>query len=419
VPPVQTLPVHVQPPPPPPPPLSSFEPDGASAAFLDGHLRRLRALPAHGNRVLHLHQLFVALLLSFYNPAVRSLRLIEDQGDFNGRLDLAGIDRLARSTTADALAAFDPAHLKPIIDDLRRRVGHVRRVGVDDTLAGITRRIIAGDGTYLNTLADVAWALRQTRRDGRRHGQVRLNVQLDVATWTPEVVSVSGDDGCSEPRAFAPDLLEGVLYVVDRNFVDFAFLRPLLDRRNDVVLRTRGNAPATLTRRVLPVTPADAGAGVVSDQIVTLTGRDAPAGEFRLVVIHTLDRKGGTEIIRLLTSLTDADAVSARVIGEVYRRRWQIELFFKWLKTWAGLDHLLSTSRNGITFQFYVAVIAVLLMYVQLGRRVSRYALVQLQLLAHGQVTLGQVMRTLARRERERALARRRAAERRAMKKLA
>jgi hypothetical protein len=413
VPPVQTLPVHVHS----TPPLSSFEPDGASVAFLDGHLRRLRALPAHGNRVLHLHQLFVALLLSFYNPAVRSLRLIEDQGDFDGRLDLAGIDRLARSTTGDALATFDPAHLKPVIDDLRQRVGHVRRV--DDTLAGITQRIIAGDGTYLNTLADVAWALHQTRRDGRRQGQVRLNVQLDVATWTPEVVSVSGDDGCSEPRAFAPDLLSGVLYVVDRNFVDFAFLRPLLDRRNDVVLRVRANAPSTRVVRDLPVTPADAEAGVVSDQIVTLTGRDAPAGEFRLVVIHTLDRKGETEVIRLLTSLTDADTVSARVIGEIYRRRWQIELFFKWLKTWAGLDHLLSTSRNGITFQFYVAVIAVLLMYVQLGRRVSRYALVQLQLLAHGQVTLPQVMRTLARRERERTLARQRAAKRRAAKKLA
>jgi hypothetical protein len=414
VPPVQTLPVHVRS----TRPLSSFEPDGASVAFLDGHLRRLRALPAHGNRVLHLHQLFVALLLSFYDPAVRSLRLIEDQGDFDGRLDLQGIDRLARSTTSDALATFDPAHLRPIIHDLRRRVGQIRKA--DDTLAGVTQRIIAADGTYLNTLADVTWALHQTRRDGRRHGQVRANVQVDVHDWTPQVVSISGDDGCSEPQAFAADLLRDVLYVVDRNFLDFSFLRRVLDNDNNVVLRVRGNAPATAVVRELPVTPQDAEAGVVSDQIVTLGGRGAPAGrEFRLTVIHATNRGGKLEVIRLLSSLTDHRAISARIVGEIYRLRWQIELFFKWLKTWAGLDHLLSTSRRGIAFQFYVAVIAVLLMYVQLGRRVSRYALVQMQLLAHGQTTLAKVTAVLARRERERTSARARAAARRAVKKLA
>ena len=412
---MQRLPVHVRPPPPPPPAtLSSFDPDGPSVAFLEEHLRRLRALPAHGNRVLHLHHLFVGLLLSFYNPAVRSLRLIEDNGDFDGRLDL---DRLARSTTADALATFDPAHLKPVIEDLRRHVGQVRRV--DDTLAGITQRIIAADGTYLNTLADVAWALHQTRRDGRRHGQVRANVQMDVHRWTPEVISISGDDGCSEPRAFAADLLRDVLYVVDRNFLDFTFLGQVRDRQSNVVLRVRGNAPSVTVLRELALTAADAEAGVVSDQIVTLSGRGAPAGRWRLTVIHATNRSGKLEVIRLLSSLTDHATISARIIGEIYRLRWQIELFFKWLKTWAGLDHLLSTSRRGITFQFYVAVIAVLLMYAQLGRRVSRYALVQMQLLAHGQTTLARVMAVLARRDRERQLARQRAAARRAAKKLA
>jgi hypothetical protein len=68
--------------------------------------------------------------------------------------------RLARSTTSDALAALDPACLKPVIDDLRQRVPHLGNADAD--LAEITRRIIAADGTYLNTLADVAWALHQT-----------------------------------------------------------------------------------------------------------------------------------------------------------------------------------------------------------------------------------------------------------------
>jgi hypothetical protein len=383
--------------------------------LLEEHLERLRALPAHGNRVLHVDQLFLGLLLAFFDPLARALRTIEDHGDFGGRLDLP---RLARSTTSDALAVFDPSCLKPIIDDLRERVPpHLSHADAD--LSGITQRIIAADGTYLNTLADVAWALHQTRRNGRKHGQVRANVQMDVASWTPQVVTISGDDGQSEPAAFVPDLLSGVLYVFDRNFLDFVFLNELLAKGNDFVLRIRDNAPAAAVLQRLPLTAADIEAGVIADEIVELTGRGAPAGRFRRVTILTTNRKGQSETIRLLSSLTDPNAVAARVIGAIYRQRWQIELFFKWLKTWARMDHLLSTSRNGITFQFYVAVIGVLMMYVQSGRRVSIYALAALSRLAHGQCTLDEAMAVIARRERERDLNRARQARRRARKKLA
>ena len=381
--------------------------------FLQEHLDRLAALPAHGNRKLRVDQLFLGLLMAFFEPMARSLRTIEDQGNFDGRLDLG---RLARSTTADALEALDPSCLKPIIDELRDRVPDLGNTDAD--LAGITRRIIAADGTYLNTLADIAWALRQTRRNGRGHGQVRANVQMDVASWTPQVISVSGDDGESEPGAFARDLLEGVLYVFDRNFLDFCFLGQLLARDNDFVLRVRANAPAVRVLERLPLCADDAGAGVVADEIVELTGRGAPAGRFRRVTIVTVNREGKAETIRLLSNLIDP-AIAAHVIGAIYRQRWQIELFFKWLKTFARMDHLLSTSRNGITFQLYVAVIAVLMMYVQTGRRVSIYALAALSRLARGQCTLEEAMAVIARRERERELNRARQARNRARKKLA
>jgi hypothetical protein len=381
--------------------------------FLQGHLDRLHALPAHGNRKLFVDQLLLGLLLAFFEPMARSLRTIEDQANFQGRLDLP---RLARSTTSDALAAFDPACLKPIIDDLRERVPHLAHADAD--LAGITRRIIAADGTYLNTLVDVAWALHQTRRDGSGHAQVRANVQMDVATWTPQVVTISGDDDESEPAAFARDLLEGVLYVCDRNFLDFSFLEQVLAKGNDFVLRVRANAPAVTALESLPLGPEDLEAGVIADEIVQLSGRGAPSGRFRRVTISTINRKGETEIIRLLSNLIDPK-IAARVIGAIYRQRWQIELFFKWLKSFARMDHLLSTSRNGITFQLYVAVIGVLMMYVQSGRRISIYALAALSRLARGQCMLDEAMAIIARRERERELNRLRQARLRARKKSA
>jgi hypothetical protein len=381
--------------------------------LLDQHLRRLREIRAHGNTRLHADQLVLGLLLAFFEPMARSLRLIESRGDFGGRLELA---RLARSTTSDALAVFNPVHLRPLIEDLRSRCPGLEND--DARLAGITRRIIAADGTYFTTLADIAWALHHTKSNGRRQAQVRVNVQLDVASWIPQL-SVSGDDDESEPAAFARDLRCGVLYVVDRNFLDFSFLTVLLEKDNDFVLRIKANAPAMRVLARLPLRAADVEAGVVGDERVELSGQGAPAGTFRLVTIITTDRHGKSQTIRLLSNLIDAGVVAAHVIGAAYRLRWQIELFFKWLKCFARMDHLLSTSRRGITTQLYVAVIAVLLMYVQSGRRVSIYALAALGGVANGQLTMQQAMEYLARRERERELARARQARRRQRKKLA
>jgi hypothetical protein len=228
------------------------------------------------------------------------------------------------------------------------------------------------------------------------------------------VVSVSGDDGHGEPAAFARgELLGGVLYVVDRNFLDFAFLGRVVAAGSDFVLRVRANAPAARVVRARAVTADDAAAGVVADEVVELTGRGAPAGRFRRVTLVTADRTGAPTTIRLLTSLV-ADDVAARVVGAAYRLRWQVELFFKWLKCWARMGHLLSTSRNGITFQLYVAVIAVLMMHLRTGRRVSVYALAALGRLARGELTADRAMAAIARRHREADLNAARQARRRA-----
>lgn len=384
-----------------------------SSGLLNEHLAHLAALPAHGNTVLHRDQLVKGLLLSFFEPMNRSLRRIEDCGDFQRQLDLP---RLCRSTTSDALRVFDPQLLLPLIEDLQRRVPQLGKV--DQTLAGIAQQIIAADGTYMTTLCDVAWALRHKIPNGRTQGQVRANVQLNVSNWVPQVLSISGDDGKSEPAAFAADVLSGVLYVVDRNFVEFGFLSRVLERGSDFVLRIKDNQPRLTVVQSLQLCAADVQAGVVREEVVRLEGRDAPAGLFRLICVQTVDRQGKAQVIRLLTSLPAA-SVAAHVVAAVYRLRWQVELFFKWFKTWANMDHLLSTSRNGITTQFYILVIAVLMMHVQSGYRVSIYTLAVLSRVAQGRQSVQEAMAVIAKRERERAMERARQAKKRARKKLA
>jgi DDE family transposase len=376
-------------------------------------LAPLMDVPAHGNRTLHLHPLIVTLVSSFYDPLIRSLRMIEARPliePITGR----AVQRMARSTTSDALRTFDPQLLRGIINHLRRQIPALRKA--DPRLEGIVKKIVAADGSYFSTFGDVAWALHHTKTNGRRQGQIRLNFQMSTEDWVPQILSISGGEECdgSEPDAVTRDLLNGVLYVVDRNFIDFDFLDELLKRDNDFVLRIKGNSPGYEIVQTRPLTDQDIAAGVLADHLVRLPGKGAPAGLFRLVEIRHASKPA--ETVKLLSSLTDPE-VPAHVVGYIYQQRWQIELFFRWLKVWCNFDHLLSTSRQGITTQFYVIVIATLLMHIHLGRKVSKYTLVALRQIALGLATPEQMQAFLARRDRERELDQIRRASKAALKK--
>ena len=374
--------------------------------MLQNHLQRLRQANQHHNRILHLDSLFVALLYAFYNPTCRSLRTLEGLGDVCQ--EELGIDSLCRSTTAEALAAFDPALLLPIINDLRARLPALSQK--DDDLALIVQQVIAADGSYFNTYADVAWAIHTTRRSGKPGAQFRLDLQIDVGDWTATALQVSGKDDASETAAAAQGLKSGAIYLVDRNFIDFSFLTAVLDKESDFVVRCRDNAPAFSPQQQLPLSAAAEAAGVVDDHIGTLTGRNAPQNQLRQLTLCDLQNR---KCIRILTSLLE---LPAETISILYRRRWQIELFFRWLKVWGNFKHLLSHSRNGLTLQFYVAVIGVLLTYLATGRRVSKYAISMLSFVAAGQTTLERIMPFLEKRERERELERARLARKKAQK---
>jgi hypothetical protein len=378
----------------------------AHLAVLQRHLERLRAANDHPNRLLHLDNLLVALLYAFYNPTCRSLRTLEGLGQVCQ--DELGIDQLCRSTTSDAMAAFDPQLLLPILEDLRRRLPALRRADAD--LEQITRQVIAADGSYFRIYADVAWALHQKRSNGRPGARVRLNFQLDVQSWVPAALSISGKAQGSETAAVAADLLPDVIYLVDRNFIDFDFFHAVLDKGSDFVVRCKDNMPNFQPRQDRPLTDRDHADGVIGDRLGCLPGRGAPHRTMRELILH--DPLTGKSI-RVLTSLLDGPA---HVIGTLYRHRWQIELFFRWLKVWGNFEHLIAHSRNGLTLQFYVAVIGVLLTYRATGHRVSKYAVSLLSFVAAGQASLEDILPILEKREHEKELERARLARKRARK---
>jgi hypothetical protein len=383
--------------------------DPVHLEVLQGHLQALHDAHDHPNRKLHMDHLVVAMLYAFYNPICRSLRMLEGLGRVCR--DEIGVDQICRSTSSDALAVFDPQLLVPIIQDLQDRLPALGQA--DPDLACLVRQILAADGSYFNIYADVAWALHLTRSNGRRAGQVRLDVQLDVETGLPTDISVSGQAQGSETASVQKRLVPGAIYVVDRNFIDFQFLQSLLDIGCDFVLRCKSNAPGFAPMQPRPLSARDKADGVVQDVLGTLPGRGAPQRTFRRLQLR--DPKTGQEI-EVLTSLLD---VPAYVVGVVYRKRWQVELFFRWLKVWGNLEHLISHSRNGLTIQFYVAVIGVLLTCLASGQRISKYAYGMLTFVASGQATLEDILPVLQKRERERQLERARLARKKAQQQQA
>jgi hypothetical protein len=370
---------------------------GKHLKSLERHLRHLRSKYVHGNRVLFYDDVVCAYLLAFFNPTLKSLRTLEDMSRLPAGQAHLKVRRLCRSTVSDANALFDATLLEPLIADLRRRVPDLKHR--DTELSRLLEQVQVVDGSFFAAAADIAFAIRRkgSKKGAGRH-KVRLDLHLD-GHLLPRHLIISGK-GCSESASAQQQIDPQAIYIVDRGYNNFKYVSLLLSKSADVVLRLK--EPVNFAAREKQILDeSDRAAGVISDSIGTLTGsphswRDLPEQQLREVLI--LDPRHPDKPIRLLTSLMDPPA---HVIGALYKWRWQIELFFRWLKVHANFRHLISHSKNGMTLGFYVAVIAVLLIYLHTGRPMSKYAYNLLSLCANGWGTIDDVLVILEARERE------------------
>lgn len=377
--------------------------------MLARHRRRLRKARNHGNRLLLMDSVLTAHLLAFYNPTLRSLRTIEDFSQTDEAQAELDMNRICRSTLSDANKVMDASLLEGLIEDLRGRLPELLRL--DGKLGQLLKRLRLVDGSYFAVSANVQWALRK-RKAGDAHRDdrfVRLDLQMCCVRGVPECVEINGL-GVSEVAAACRNVEPGVIYVADRGIYSLQWLETMLRHQADFVLRIK-TSQKTRVIHENPLTAADVAAGVFSDRIVTLEASGDQGPHLREVRIVDAGNPG--KVVRLLTNLLD---VEAHLLGEVYRHRWQIELFFRWLKVHANFEHLISESRNGILLSFYVAVIGVLLLYLHSGRKPSKYAYNMLCLVANGSATLEEIIPILERRERERELDRQRLARKKAEK---
>lgn len=379
---------------------------------IEKHLRHLRRAYAHGNRKLFYDDLVTAYLLSFFNPTVNSLRTLGDLSRTPQAQEHLHLKKLCRSTLSDANALMDASLLEPLIAHLRAQLPDLKRR--DGQLARLLEQVQIVDGSFFAAAGDVAFAIiKQGAKDSPKHSKVRLDLHLDG--WLlPRHLVISGNE-CSESKSAQQQIDPQAIYILDRGYVNFEYISVLLSKSADLVLRLRETTHFKV-RQPQPLDEDDRAAGVISDSLGQLSGspntrRHLPRQELREVRIF--DGKNPQKPIRLLTSLID---LPAHVIAQLYQWRWQIELFFRWLKVHAHFRHLISHSRNGMTLGFYVAVIAVLLIYLHTGRPMSKYAYNLLALCANGWGTLQDILPILEEREKECQRDRQRQALRRAQK---
>lgn len=339
---------------------------------LEGWLRQLHDLPAHGNRNVFADHVLVAHLVAFLSPALKSLRRIESVFEHPAARKRFGLPRLPKSTLSDAQAVFDPTLLEPILDDLRRRVPNIPN---DPDLEKLLKTLTAVDGSFFTLAPRVWWALynkpntptEQSRRTPP-HGNVRFDFHFNVLTGVPEKAILT-NGRTPEYQTLAANIEPDRFYVLDRAYHCYDGLGAIVAIGSDFLVRLRKDMKFTVCDE-LPVSPTARAAGVQRVQIVEPQGWRARhgLGLLRLKLV-TLRCDDGREM-RLLTNRIDLDP---ELIGLVYRYRWQIELFFRWLKVMLDFRHFFSEHPNGLALQMGAAVIGTLLLALVINGRPSSY----------------------------------------------
>jgi hypothetical protein len=286
-----------------------------------------------------------------------------------GKLYHMGLrEPVRRTTLADANEARDwhiyAAFAQRLIDQARKLYAQ------EDLGLELTNTVYALDSTTIDLCLSVfPWAHFRTTK-----AAVKMHTLLDLKGSIPSFIHVS-DGKLHDVHAL--DLLmpeAGAIYVMDRAYVDFARLHVLHLAGAFFVTRAKSNMDF---HRVYSA-PTDRNAGVICDQSIALDGfytrQDYPE---HLRRIRFKDPESG----KTLVFLTNHFTLPATTICALYKSRWQVELFFKWIKQHLRIKRFFGTSENAVKSQIWIAVSVYVLVAIvkkRLNLDASLYTLLQI-----------------------------------------
>lgn len=288
---------------------------------------------------------FLALLYSQFSGAASLREIVTGLASHERRLYHLGATAPSRSTLADANANRS---FEVFADLFAVMVGQAER-GFRKKIGEATR-LIDSTGLKLSGLSD--WAQFSAKVCG-----AKLHVVYDPDADRPLYFDITTAKVNDITPAKAMPIEAGATYVFDLGYYDFSWWAGLDQNGCRIVTRLKKNTPLTVVED-LPVPP---GSPVLSDRIGHLPARLARsrnnpfADPVREVRVNTETGKQ----LRILTNDLDA---SADEIAGLYKRRWQVELLFRWIKQTLKIRHFLGTSENAVRIQIAVTLIAFLVL---------------------------------------------------------
>lgn len=249
----------------------------------------------------------------------------------------------ARSTLADALNLRDWRIYHALA---MRLIARARALyGQESSVLGLDASVYALDSTTIDLcLRLFDWApFRSTK------AAIKLHTLLDLRGAIPAFIHLS-DGKLHDVNVLDILLVEaGSFYLMDRGYLDFARLYAIHQAGAFFVTRARKN----LSARRIYSHPADRASGIVCDQRVLLNGVSiAQKYPEHLRRIRFHDPGTGKKLV----FLTNHTALPAPTIAALYKSRWQIELFFRWIKQHLRIKHFLATSENAVRSQIWCAI---------------------------------------------------------------
>lgn len=300
----------------------------------------------HRVRRLDSKSQLLALLFGQFAGA-SSLREIEaGLASHQGRLYHLGARRPARSTLSDANAKRPWALFADLFAHMAGQANRSTRRKIADAV-----RIIDATKVNLSSLS-AHWA-----RFSDDHCAAKLHIVYDPHGAIPLDAEVTPDTVNDITAAKAFKIEPGATYVFDLAYYDYAWWAELNRQGCRFVTRLKSNTKITQTQQ----RAVREGSSIVSDRIGFLPKRLAYSRQNPMseAVREIVVRISTGKIIRLITNDLDAKPED---IAELYKQRWQIELFFKWVKQNLKIKHFLGTSENAVRIQLFTALIAFLVL---------------------------------------------------------
>ena len=338
-------------------------------------------------RLLSLSNYLSLYLFGLFNPVIRTMRALCAASDLQRVRQEVCERHVSLGSFSEAQHLVAPELLARVFEELASELP--KQSSADPRLK--SQEWIARDGSLFAALPRMAWALYGAGRAGK-HKAVRLHLNYQVLSGNPVRAQVTEGRRC-ERAVWKEQWRRGEAYIGDRYFAeDYSLFGKLEKKLCRCVLRLLDTAVVTVEQE-LEVTAEDRQAGVVRQAWARL-GAHKRSRSVRVRVVW-LEQVKDSQMI-LVTNVGPEELPAALVVM-LYRKRWQIELFFRWIKCLLGCRHWLAESREGATTQLYLTLIAAVLLQLHTGRRPTKRMLELFQFYLLGVASLDELTRGLQR----------------------